>query len=400
MATAASTGGITNYGGAIRGPNSTVTIINVMDVNGNCTIDAANSSGDFHLTGAWSGNGTLNVINFPNAARTLTLGGGGSGGGSMANFTGTINMGTNGGHLRFNDGGGNNNLGNPAMTLDMGTGAGDFTVRNGGVTVQFGALTGGSATTISGRASGASGTVTYSIGALNTSTTYGGNIRNSVNSTALTKVGTASLTLSGTNTYTGLTVINDGTLRVDGALSGTTSVTVFGGTLAGNGAISGAVDVQSLATLSPGASIGKLTMTSSLTLQSGSTNVMEINKAAGTNDAVVGLASVTYGGTLVINNLAGTLADGDSFKLFDSASYAGAYDTLQLPALGPFLFWDTSTLTVDGTIRVFTPRPGVTAFGIDGSNFFLTGTNNGNTSTHYIIVTATALTVPLASWTL
>lgn len=87
IAGAAGTTGITNYGATVRGPNTTVTHVNVMDVNGNTTIDTANSSGDLHLTGAWSGSGTINVINFGNAARTLTLGGG-----SMANFTGTIRV--------------------------------------------------------------------------------------------------------------------------------------------------------------------------------------------------------------------------------------------------------------------------------------------------------------------
>lgn len=400
IAGAAGTTGITNYGATIRGPSgATVTHVNIMEVNGNTTIDCANSSGDLHLNGAWIGSGTINVINFANAARTLTLGGNGNGGGSMAAFTGTINMGTNSGQLRYNDGGANANLGNPAMTLDLGTGAADFKVRNGGVTVDIGAFSGGAGTFLTGRASGAAGTVTYSIGALNVPNTFAGTIRNGNNATAITKVGTAKLTLTGTNTYTGLTLVNAGTLQVDGALAGTASVTVFGGTLAGSGSISGTVDVQSGAYLAPGASIGQLTMTSSLTLQPGSTNIMEINKSLGANDSVVGLASVTYGGTLVVNNLAGTLAEFDSFKLFDAASYAGAYDFLELPALGTGLFWDTSKLAVNGTISVIRLRPTITEFGVNGSNFFLNGTNGGNTSTHYIIVTSTDVAAPLASWT-
>ncbi len=105
------------------------------------------------------------------------------------------------------------------------------------------------------------------------------------------------------------------------------------------------------------------------------------------------------GGTLVVNNLAGTLAEFDSFKLFDAASYAGAYDFLELPVLGADLFWDTSKLTINGTISVIRLRPAITELGVDGGNFFLTGTNGGNTSTHYIVVTSTDVTVPLASWT-
>ena len=142
-------------------------------------------------------------------------------------------------------------------------------------------------------------------------------------------------------------------------------------------------------------------MSGSLILFSGSTNLMEINKAAATNDSIVGLQFVSYGGTLVVNNLAGTLADGDTFKLFDATpgAYLGGFDSMELPALGQDLYWDTSGLVVDGTIRVYKPRPSIQSFGIDGNNFFLTGTNGGNTSTSYIVLTSSDASVPVANWT-
>jgi hypothetical protein len=129
---------------------------------------------------------------------------------------------------------------------------------------------------------------------------------------------------------------------------------------------------------------------------------MEINKAAGTNDVVAATTSINYSGTLVVNNLGGTLADGDVFKLFEApeGTYAGVFEAIELPALaGPNLFWDTTQLAVDGTIRVYTPKPTVTAFGVDGNNLYLTGDNGGNTSTHYIVVTATDVTTPANLWT-
>ena len=134
----------------------------------------------------------------------------------------------------------------------------------------------------------------------------------------------------------------------------TSAVTVVGGTLSGNGTLGGIVSVQSSGTLSPGASIGRLAIYT-LTLQSGSTNIMEINKAVGTNDNIVGLTNLTYGGTLVIvTNGATPLAAGDSIKLYDATpgAYAGAFDAIVPATPGAGLVWNTSSLTVDGTLNV------------------------------------------------
>jgi hypothetical protein len=91
---------------------------------------------------------------------------------------------------------------------------------------------------------------------------------------------------------------------------------------------------------------------------------MELNKAAGTNDSIVGLTSVIYGGTLEVTNLGGTLVNGDIFKLFDAApnSYSNAFDTIILPTVTAPLIWDTTGLTVDGTIKLGVPldaRPSI-----------------------------------------
>jgi len=404
--TGAGTGGITNNAATLRiGVSGTVTLPNVMSVNGNATVDLNNVSGDAHLTGAWSGSGTVNVINQQNSSRTFTMGGNGSGGGHMYEFLGSVNMGTNSGSLRFNDGGGSPNLGGTNVTIDLGTGSATFLVRNGGVKIDVGELRGGPNTLVRGRASGNSGTVTYSIGAKGVDSTFEGSILDSTvagNLTAITKVGPGKLTLTGSSTYSGDTMIYEGEVQLDGAISATPFVSVYGGALSGSGTVGGAVAIQPNAILSPGDSgIGQMTMSGNLTLQFGSTNVMEINKTTGASDSIVGLQYVIYGGTLVLSNLSGTLADGDVFKLFDAVpgTYYGDFNFYVLPALGPDQYWDTSQLMVDGTIRVFTPRPIIQSFGIDGSNFFLNGTSGGNTSTYFIVLTSPDASVPLAGWT-
>jgi hypothetical protein len=71
-------------------------------------------------------------------------------------------------------------------------------------------------------------------------------------------------------------------------------------------------------------SIGTLTITNTLTLSVSSTNLMELDKGAGTND-VVAADTVSYGGMLVVTNLAGTLAAGDTFKLFTAGSHSNNF---------------------------------------------------------------------------
>ncbi|MEO7297816.1 MAG: family 16 glycosylhydrolase [Verrucomicrobiota bacterium] len=168
---------------------------------------------------------------------------------------------------------------------------------------------------------------------------------------SLTKSGFGTVFLQATNIYTGTTTVSNGTLMVNGRL-GANSVTVTGGKLGGTGSIAGPVVVKVGGTLAPGASIGTLAISNSLTLQPGSIISIEINKSAGTSDKIIGLTSANYGGTLLVANLSGTLAVGDAFKIFDALNYAGAFAKISSGALPPGLSWSTSTLNSDGKLRV------------------------------------------------
>ncbi|MGC3956864.1 MAG: autotransporter-associated beta strand repeat-containing protein [Verrucomicrobiota bacterium] len=408
--TAAGAGGLTNNAATLRIQGALV-LDNLVDFVGSCGLEFNGVGGNnTALRGNWVGGGTVNVyFQSANASQTFTIGGIGH----MWDFTGTVDFGTNTGFLRINNENSTVNFGSSNATFNVGTGTGSLNQRNGGTTTHLGALIGGPNTKLAGRGnSGASGLTTYSIGGKNLSTVFEGGITNggtgtTASGTAITKVGTGKLTLTGISSHTGDTIVQEGTLQVDGQfiagpVAGVASVvTVNGGTLAGHGVLEGAVTVNAGGFLSPGSSAGRLTV-GSLLLNSGATNLMEIHKANGTNDSVFAINSLSYGGALVVNNLGGTLADGDVFKLFDApaGNYSGAFESIQLPALaGPNLFWDTTQLTVDGTIRVYTPKPVVTAFGLDGSNLYLTGNNGGNTSTHYIVLTSTNVAAPANLWT-
>lgn len=417
--------GVTNFSSTLRiATGSTATLTNVLNFNGACTVDLNNTPGDVHLTGAWSGNATVNVINQQNASRTFTVGGNGDGGGHILNFFGTIAMGTNAGFLRFNDAA-NFNFGSTNVTIDLGTGTANFLVRNGGITVDVGAISGGPGTKVTGRASGSSGTVVYSVGGKNLSTTFAGTITNGNNSTAITKVGTGTWTLSGTNSYSGVTVISNGVLALSGSgsLTVTPSITVVsnafldvsartdgaltlnsGQTLNGDGAIRGSVIASSGSTVDPGPAPGVIstfTITNALQFQSGSALNMDLDwyqfLGFGTNDLITGLASVTYGGTLNLN--IDSIETNSVFKLFSANSYSGAFDAIN-PPFPPFtgLMWDTGSLTVDGTLRLTVLRPRITSVSVSGGNFVIAA-QNGPPGGNVLVLTSTNVAAPLSTWT-
>ena len=147
----------------------------------------------------------------------------------------------------------------------------------------------------------------------------------------VTKTGNGTLVLSGANSYSG-TAIAAGTLLVNGSV-GSGAVTVANGTLGGNGVIGGAVTVQSGGTLAPGGGLATLTVNGGVTLQPGSTTFLEVSKSSLTNDQLVAGGALNFGGTLVVTNLGGTLALGDSFTLFQAGSFNGSFAATALPPL-------------------------------------------------------------------
>jgi hypothetical protein len=125
------------------------------------------------------------------------------------------------------------------------------------------------------------------------------------------------------------------------------------------GRVKGNVVAASGSTFSPGGSYyiqNTGYMTNNLTLQAGSTTFMDISMDGGltNNDAVTVLGTLTYGGTLQINRIGtNTLAAGTTFKLFGfSTTPVGSFSSVTANTPGQFVSWDTSQLSVNGTIRV------------------------------------------------
>ena len=169
------------------------------------------------------------------------------------------------------------------------------------------------------------------VGNNNQSSAYDGGL---IGPGSLVKTGAGALTLSAgaTPVYAGVTAVSNGTLYVNSLTFGSNTVTVAANaTLGGAGTINGAVTVLAGGTLAPGPAngvIGMLTLASNLTLSAGGYTAICLDKGNGMYDQVGGLANVSYGGTLVVSNLSGTLASGDSFPIFSAAAHAGNFTTI------------------------------------------------------------------------
>lgn len=244
--------------------------------------------------------------------------------GDWSGFAGHLNV-TSGAEFRVS---GTHGFGSAKVNLGTGVFVHQTLAPTGTTTVQnIGELSGVVGATLSG-VDTAGKTVAWSVGGLNTDSTFAGLIANGTGFAALTKVGTGSLTLSGANTYSGATQIAGGKLIVAGSLGAT------------------AVEVQNSATLDVGNNTaGNAALGASVTVNSGGHLAFHL---AGTQ------VTRTLTGTLALNGVvditaATTPADGTSYTL---ATTTGSITGT--PTLGT-LTGVTGTLSVvGGNSLVFT----------------------------------------------
>ena len=212
------------------------------------------------------------------------------------------------------------------------------------------------------------------------SVTFGGAISGTG---GLTQVGSGTLILSGTNTYSGNTNVNVGRLLVDGSLGAGSVNVASGATLGGTGTIGGAVTIQNGGILAPGDSPGTLT-TGTLTLNSGSLlnyRLGTVNVAGGgVSDLVNVHGNLTLAGMLNVSN-AGGFGSG-VYRLFN---YTGSLtnDGLNLRTLpsgfspGDFLVQTTQP----GEVNLVVSSGGFATQFWDGSNTVADGIIHGGSGT-------------------
>jgi autotransporter-associated beta strand protein len=203
------------------------------------------------------------------------------------------------------------------------------------------------------------GASNLTVGSNNLSTVFSGvmqdhgGLRN-VSGGSLAKLGTATLTLSGANTYTGGTAINGGELLVMntiGSGTGSGAVQVNSGTLSGRGTIAGAVTIGTGsgpgAILSPASGTepfdigGTLTIHSLLVFNSDATYDSNLNSQKANKVVALGV-TINSGATFTFFDFSGgALAPGTVFTVIDNTAttpIAGTFSNLP----------DGSTFTSNG----------------------------------------------------
>ncbi|HXI72295.1 MAG TPA: autotransporter-associated beta strand repeat-containing protein [Verrucomicrobiae bacterium] len=209
--------------------------------------------------------------------------------------------------------------------------------------------------------------------------------------------------LAATNTYTGTTTVGAGTLFIEGVI-GTNATTVNGGVLAGIGVIRGPVTVASGGRLAPGdanTAFGVLIISNSLSLGGTCSNNVDKTSGVFSSSTVTNLTTLTLGGTLQLNLTGDALVAGDTFKLFSFGSASGSFSSINPSSPGTGLAWDTSGLTVDGTLKVIVQPAAAPVIGsvtLTGSSLVLNITNGVSGGTNIVMAT-TNLVKPLNQWT-
>jgi len=171
----------------------------------------------------------------------------------------------------------------------------------------------------------------------------------------LTKIGAGKLVLTGSNYFNGLTVVSNGTLLVNGTNTYDTTtfnagnVAVYGGVLGGTGTIMGNVDVKNGGTISPGASIGTLTLATNLTLESGSTSLFEeSNSVAGDLLQVQGNLTIQPNCTIDISVLGAALEPVTNTLITYTGTKSGSFNSTPVIVGG----------AIDGSYTINDSTPG------------------------------------------
>ena len=301
--------------------------------NGTVPITLEYASMLLDFTNNWSG--TANST-FSGSGGTITFWGNNSGLAGTLNNSGTF-------HIRF----GSATSGSAGATWALNNAAAYFDLYGPATNIQFGALSGAAGSVRGWNTNGLAATAT--VGALNTSTTFGGTLVDNTAPLALVKVGTGTLTLGGASTFSGGTTISNGAVMVLGTTAslGTGPVTVeTGAAFGGNGSAGGTVTMLPGSVLEADGGVGANPLTlGGLTFGAGSTDLTttRINVYLG---GIIAGGTVSVNGTNVINIIGAAPAVG----VYDLIRHTGAIGGAGFPGfvLGALPYGVVATLQDSG----------------------------------------------------
>ena len=376
--------------GAIRMSSGTAVLAGSLALQGNTTIgmEAAGATISGAITNATSspviltdgtanssGSGTFSgVLGDGTAGGTLALVMAGTGTLVLSNantFSGGATI--NAGAIQLSNA---NALSNSIVTVGTAVGTSSYLTFAGGIgTFTVGGLSGYGTF---GLQDIVGGKVTLLVGNNNSSTTYDGGIGNLGN---LVKIGQGTLTFSGAAgqlSNLGTLAVSNGMLVVNCGTGSNSVVVAPNGTLSGTGPFNGLVSVQAGGTLTPGTNSSgtpmNMTLASNLVLNAGSFTTVVVDKGNSVYNQIANLTGVTYGGTLIVSNLSGTLVNGDSFPIFTASSYSNNYannfTSISGPPVPAGLQWN------------FTPATGLLSVGPPPTNSIASNPTNITYTVH------------------
>jgi autotransporter-associated beta strand protein len=299
--------------------NTTARAVNWSPSGGTFDIVAAGNS--FAVVSTIGAGGALTKI----GAGTLVLGGATSYAGATSVNAGTLQA-----------GGTNVFSGSSAFTVASGA-----TLNFAGFNQTIGSLAGAGAVGL--------GAGVLTTGGDNTSTTFAGVASGSG---GLTKAGTGTFTLTGSNTHTGTTTVNAGTLSVNGAIAGPVTVN-SGATLGGTGTI-GSTTVNNGGVFAPGNSIGTISVNGNLVLGAGSIYRVELSPTSSDRTNVTG--SATLGGTAQLVFGPGSYAQHSYTILSAAGGRIGTFENVAVEGLPAALTASLSYTSTDVLLATLTSQ--------------------------------------------
>lgn len=239
----------------------------------------------------------------------------------------------------------------------------------------LGGLSGDAGTFLAGTSKQTAGfKCSWTVGGANSDETFRGVINNLPaggnaaysGTVSIKKVGSGIWRLTGDNVYSGTTTVEGGTLVINGNNSGEGAVTVAAdATLKGKGSISGKVTIESGATLCAGdtlVDVSSLVLKKGLAMDASAKLVLPCNvneKGEFIMNSIMVEGSVSVGAGSVLELDMTRIPDykfkrGDALPVFKNSiitSGTGKFDIIPASP-GTGLEWETSTLFLDGMLRV------------------------------------------------